>query len=152
MQCPTDRHELVTKTKKGLTVSECPECNGVWLPNSSLSQPREETSPLPSKKDCPMCSTRMAVVRFKGCLVHRCHDCQHVWVDGAAIQSLLATKPPSRPKLDFLPSYTSSDLIFDILIFAPELVVEGVKGIASATEAVGEVVVDFFGDLLSDIF
>ncbi|WP_372845897.1 zf-TFIIB domain-containing protein [Pontiella sp.] len=148
MNCPVDQCEMSKKTKRGLTVRECPECRGIWLPVKALPRATTGAAGTVAALRCPACGWPMEPMKHKGKNVHACTSCMHAWIKGPDLRALYGPVPSGSHAFDL---GAISEIIFDIAFYAPELFVGSAKGLVQAADAAGDAVVDFFADLFSDI-
>jgi Zn-finger nucleic acid-binding protein len=143
-RCPSCGAAMRTHSLRGVTVTECPACRGVWFDDGELAKVtdaadhdlqwlRFELWKHPERfrvekrpELCPRCAKAMVVIDYDetGVQVHTCAACRGVWLERGALHRIILSL---ERELDAM---TAGDWLGATLREGRELVT-GEKGLAS---------------------
>lgn len=101
--CPRDFHDLKVRRIKGLTVSSCDRCEGLWLPSAVVATAvghLPNVHPGNAKStgaalQCPADGTTLLAIHHRGVEIDVCPHCSGVWLDKGELDMILRVRPVS---------------------------------------------------------
>jgi len=129
MKCPKCQDKLEEIGFRGITVNECPGCQGRWFDRGELQKAKDNTDEdlrwldfdpfvktqkhftfVPDEGGaCPKCDRKMAALTYanSGVVIEKCEQCRGIWLqDGefkkiiAYLENLVVTESASEYVLD----------------------------------------------------
>lgn len=129
MNCPKCNSELEILNVKGLNITYCKECKGMWIKYSTLKKMGEmldlktdiinpiEMETINVKEEarkCPECSKMMEKVYFNGIIVDKCSQCNGIWFDNGELSKyfklFMKTTPQITENLKFISKYCDNNI------------------------------------------
>jgi len=112
MKCSNCQSELEQIDFRGITVNECPGCQGRWFDRGELQKAKDNTDedlcwldfdPFVKKEGhfnvvseegeaCPKCSQKMTALSYanSGVVIDKCEQCRGVWLQGGEFKKIIA--------------------------------------------------------------
>lgn len=94
--CPRDGHSLAPNSESVHNAWGCPDCNGVWLPATSVvdligkaKKPKESSQVVVGQVlRCPDDAGVLIAVRKHGVEIDVCENCGGVWLDRGELEEM----------------------------------------------------------------
>ncbi len=101
MRCADCSKDLVHVDFRGISIHECPQCQGLWFGRDELQKAKDATdedlrwldfdpfsekanpfTASPEHKKCPECTTEMTSLAYaqSGVIINKCQKCRGVWL------------------------------------------------------------------------
>jgi Zn-finger nucleic acid-binding protein len=97
--CPREGIDLTERQVRGLFVSQCATCSGLWIPASvvatvidGVSHSTRMTGGVTGFRQCPEDKSALVPIHYHGVEIDRCALCGGVWLDHGELEIILRKK------------------------------------------------------------